>query len=89
MLQVKGDSMIEEQIFDGDFVICKRRESAQEGEIAAVLIDQHEVTLKKLSYQLKGMVTLIPANTCLKPKAYLPYRIQIQGVFVAAMRFKK
>lgn len=89
MLEVKGDSMVEEKIFDGDFVICKRSESAKEGDIVAVLIDQHEVTLKRLSYQLKGMVTLIPANASLKPKAYLPYRIQIQGVFVATMRFNR
>lgn len=89
MLEVKGDSMIEERIFDGDFVICKRSDRAEEGDVVAVLIDQQEVTLKRLSYQLKGMITLIPANTQLKPKAYPPQRIQIQGVFIATMRFKK
>jgi repressor LexA len=89
MLEVKGDSMIEEKIFDGDLVICKCKDRAEEGEIIAVLIDQQEVTLKRISYQLKGMVTLIPANENLKPKAYPPHRIQIQGVFIATLRFKK
>ena len=89
MLEIKGDSMVEEKIFDGDFVICKRSDRAEEGDIVAALIDQQDATLKRLSYQLKGMVTLIPANANLKPKAYPLHRIQIQGVFVATMRFKK
>jgi repressor LexA len=89
MLEVKGDSMIEERIFDGDLVICKRREKAEEGEIVAVLIDQQEATLKRISYQLAGKITLVPANASLKSMVYLPHQVQIQGAFIATLRFKK
>jgi repressor LexA len=89
MLKIKGGSMVEEKIFDGDFMICKRSDRAEEGDSVAALIDQQDATLKRLSYQLKGMVTLISANANLKTKTYPPHRIQIQGVLVATMRFKK
>lgn len=89
VLEVKGESMIEEGIFDGDFVICKPIKQAQEGDIVVALIDGQAATLKRLSYKIPGRMTLIPANSTLKPKAYLPHRIQIQGVFIGLLRLKK
>lgn len=89
VLEVKGDSMLEEGIFDGDFVICTQAQEAREGDIIVALIDQQEVTLKRLSYQIKERITLIPANPNMKPKAYLPHRIQIQGVFAGLLRLKR
>lgn len=86
LLKVKGDSMVEEGILDGDLVICKHAKHACEGEIVVALIDQHEATLKSLSYKIKDRITLVPANPALKPKAYLPHRVQIQGVFVGLLR---
>jgi repressor LexA len=86
VLEVKGDSMIEEGILDGDLVICKQAVTAKEGDIVVALIDQNDTTLKRISYQVKGMVTLIPENPHLKPKAYSPHRVQIQGVFVGLLR---
>lgn len=86
LLKVKGDSMVDEGIFDGDLVICKHAKYAREGEIVVALIDQHEATLKSLSYKIKDRITLVPANPALKPKAYLPHRVQIQGVFVGLLR---
>lgn len=86
VLEVKGDSMVDEGILNGDLVICKQAAVAKEGEIVVALIDQHDTTLKRISYQVKGMVTLIPKNPHLKPKAYLPQRVQIQGVFVGLLR---
>lgn len=86
VLEVKGDSMIDEGILNGDFVICKHTSVAREGDIVVALVDQNDATLKRVSYQVKGMVTLIPENPHLKPKAYLPHRIQIQGLFIGLLR---
>jgi repressor LexA len=89
ILQVKGDSMVEEGILDGDYVVCHQTERAEEGDIVVALIDQQEATLKRISWRVPDRVTLIPANVTLKPKAYLPQRVQIQGVFVGLLRLKK
>lgn len=88
VLEVKGDSMIEEGIFDGDYVICRQAPKAYEGEIVVALIDLQEATLKRISYQIKDRITLIPANPHLKPKAYLAHRVQVQGVFVGLVRLR-
>lgn len=88
-LQVKGDSMIGEGIFDGDFVILQKANQAAEGEIVVALIDQQEVTLKRVSYQLKGWVSLIPAHPTLKPKLYPPQRVQVQGILVGLVRLSR
>lgn len=89
LLRVKGDSMVDDGIFENDLVICKSAEGAREGEIVVALIDQHEATLKRLSYKIKDRITLVPANPMLKPKAYLPHRVQIQGVFVGLLRLRE
>lgn len=88
VLEVKGNSMIDEGIFDGDYVICRQAPKAYEGEIVVALVDQQEATLKRISYQIKDRITLIPANPHLKPKAYLAHRIQVQGVFVGLVRLR-
>lgn len=85
-LEVKGDSMIEEGILDGDLVICRPAQRASEGDIVVALIDGQEATLKRISYQIPERITLIPANETLKPKAYLPQRVQVQGVYVGLLR---
>jgi repressor LexA len=88
VLEVKGDSMVGEGIFDGDYVICKPAKQAHEGEIVVALIDEQDATLKRISYKIQDRVTLIPANPALKPKAYLPHRVQVQGVFAGLLRLK-
>ncbi len=85
-LQVKGTSMIDEGIFDGDIIICIKADVAKEGDIVVALIDQYNTTLKRISYKVKGMITLVPANPALKPRAYAPERIQIQGVYIGLIR---
>ena len=85
-LQVKGDSMIEEGIFDGDYVICRHAKQAREGDIVVALIDGMEATLKRISFQVNERITLIPANPAFKPKAYLPNRIQLQGIYIGLLR---
>lgn len=89
VLEVRGESMVDEGIFDGDLVICRHASEAREGDIVVALIDNLEATLKRISYQISDRITLIPANAALKPKAYLPHRVQIQGVFVGLLRLRK
>lgn len=85
-LQVKGTSMVDEGILEGDMIICRKADMADEGDIVVALIDQHNTTLKRISYKVKGMITLVPANPELKPRAYAPDRIQIQGVYIGLIR---
>ncbi len=88
VLQVKGESMVEEGMFDGDLVVCRLAQRANEGDMVFALIDGREAALKRVSYQIQDRITLIPANTSLKPKAYLPHRVQIQGVFAGLVRLQ-
>lgn len=85
-LKVKGNSMIEDGIFDGDFIICKTAQVANEGDIVVALIDQMNTTLKRISFKMKGMITLIPSNVEMKPRAYSSERIQIQGIYIGLLR---
>lgn len=85
-LRVKGDSMIDEGIFDNDIILCNACNTAEEGEIVVALIDQQEATLKRIHYSKPGKVTLVPANSKLKPRTYDAKRVQIQGVFVGLLR---
>lgn len=86
-LRVKGDSMVDDGIFDGDLVICERSETAVNGQIVVALIDQHEATLKRFEYSSKEKrVILHPANVALKPMVYEPERVSIQGVYLGLLR---
>lgn len=86
-LKVKGDSMIEEGIFDGDIVICKPRRSADNGEIVVALVDKEFATLKRLLSNQDGTITLLPANATHSPQNYECGRVDIQGVFIGLVRF--
>lgn len=86
ILQVKGDSMIDDGILDGDLVICRQIAHANEGDIVVALIDGREATLKRISFKLPNHITLIPANPSLKPKAYPIARITIQGTYRGLLR---
>lgn len=85
ILQVKGDSMIDEGIFDGDWVVIEQRSQALNGEIVVALIDKTEATLKFIE-QYPHETVLIPANPNLKPMRYKPCQVEIQGVLVGQMR---
>ena len=82
-LRVNGNSMIEEHIADGDFVIIQRRETAREGQIVAVRDDEGEATLKKF-FKEKNRVRLEPANKTMKP--IFRDRVDILGVLVGVVR---
>lgn len=89
VLQVSGNSMIEDGIFDGDLIICKRTTTAHENDIVVALIDNQEATLKHISYREKDRITLIPANSNLQAKSYAPEQVQIQGLFIGLLRLNK
>lgn len=84
-LEVKGDSMIEAGIFDGDTVIVKKTDSASNGEIVVALIDEEEATLKR--FRRKGQsVALEAANPAYETRIFGPDRIRIQGRLVGLLR---
>src|SRR4051794_28895170 len=82
-LRVTGDSMIEEHIADGDFVIIKRQEQARDGQIVAVRDEEGEATLKKL-YRDKNRFRLEPANRTMKP--IFRDHVDVLGVLVGVVR---
>ena len=85
ILKVNGNSMIDEHIVDGDFIILRERDNAQNGETVVALIDGTEATVKKY-YNKSGKVELHPANNEVETLILDPDRIQIQGVVVGVMR---
>ena len=85
VLRVKGDSMIDEQIRDGDFVIVEDRRTAENGEMVIALLNGSDVTLKKL-YRETGRIRLQPANPAMQPILAAPDQVQVQGVVVGVMR---
>jgi repressor LexA len=85
VLRVKGDSMIDEQIRDGDFVIVEDRRTAENGEMVIALLQGSDVTLKKL-YRESGQIRLQPANPAMQPIFASPDQVQVQGVVVGVMR---
>lgn len=86
LLEVEGDSMIDAGIMDGDLVVIKQQDTANNGEIAVALIDDHEATLKYFYRRSAGKVELMPDNPRLEPMMYDGHRVKIQGVLVAQLR---
>lgn len=84
-LEVRGDSMIDAGIFEGDIVIVHRCDSADSGDIVVALVDQEEATLKK--FRRRGdTIALEAANSAYKTQIYGADRVQIQGRLVALIR---
>ncbi len=85
-LRVRGESMIEDQIREGDYVIAERRETARDGETVVALLDTGETTLKKF-YREGDRIRLQPANSSMEP-IYVK-EARIQGVVVGVVRKMK
>lgn len=83
VLRVRGDSMIEDQISDGDYVVIEKRETARDGETVVALLEDGEATLKRL-YRDKNGIRLQPANPKYKP--IVTKDVRVQGVVVGVIR---
>ena len=84
-LRVRGDSMIEDQICDGDVVVIERRDQARNGETVVALVRGDEATLKRF-YQRGEHVELVPANSSMEPIEVHASDVQIRGVVRGLMR---
>ena len=84
-LEVSGDSMIEAGIFDGDFALVRRTNTARDGEIVVALVRGEEATLKYLRKE-GGQVRLDPANAAYDPQFYRPDEVEVQGKLAGLLR---
>jgi repressor LexA len=84
-LRVKGDSMIDEHICDGDIALIESRNEARDGEIVVALVDRARATLKRL-FRFGDEVELRPSNAQLEPMRVHASRVEIQGIFRSLMR---
>ena len=83
LLKVRGESMIDAGILDGDFVVIRRQSSCADGEIVAALVDGEEATVKHLRHE-GGRVRLDPANQALRP--IYPEQVEVLGKVVGVFR---
>lgn len=85
-LAVRGESMIEDHICDGDFVLVEKTDSVRNGDIVVALVNGAEATLKRYYLQPDGRVRLQPANAAMSPIFVNPESLDIQGRVLAVMR---
>lgn len=88
MLQVKGNSMLGDSICDGDYIICERRQEVSSNEIAIVLIDGQEATLKRVINNQDGTLSLLSSNPNYKQMTYNADQVVIQGVYIGLLRLQ-
>ncbi len=90
VLRVKGDSMIDEQIRDGDYIIVNSRQTAENGEMVVALVSDGtpggSATVKKFYREKDGQVRLQPANPTMEPMYFPAEQVQIQGIVVGVIR---
>ena len=86
VLRVRGNSMIDEQIRDGDFVVINERRSADNGETVIALMSNSSATVKKFYRERDGRIRLQPANETMAPIYVSENDVTIQGVVVGVMR---
>ena len=85
VLKVRGDSMIDEHIEDGDFLIVEHRATADNGEMVIALVDNEGATFKRF-YREGDRVRLQPSNPGFKPIVLAEDRVRVQGVVIGVMR---
>ena len=86
VLRVRGNSMVDEQIKDGDFVVVNQRERADNGEMVIALLNGTSATVKKYFRERDGRIRLQPANEAMQPIYVHENDISIQGIVVGVMR---
>jgi repressor LexA len=85
VLQVKGESMRDEHIVDGDYVLVEKAESARDGEIVVALVERNEATLKRL-FREGTNIRLQPSNSAMKPIIVPAKSVQVQGRVIGVLR---
>jgi repressor LexA len=85
-LQVRGESMVEDHICDGDYVLVERAADARDGDIVVALVNGMETTLKRFYREPDGRVRLQPANAAMKPIYVAGASVAIQGKVLAVLR---
>ena len=85
VLRVRGESMIEDHLCDGDYVVIERRDTARNGEQVVALLDTGEATLKRF-YKEGGKIRLQPANSAMEPRIVNADQCRIQGVVIGVLR---
>jgi len=85
-LQVSGESMIEDHILSGDYVLVEKTQQAKDGEIVAALVDGRETTLKRIYHEPDGRIRLQPANSSMQPIIVDGAHVQVQGRVLAVLR---
>jgi repressor LexA len=86
VLRVKGNSMVDEQIRDGDYIIVNSRVTADNGEMVVALVGGESATVKKFYRERDGRIRLQPANPTMQPMYFQPDEVQIQGIVVGVIR---
>jgi repressor LexA len=86
VLRVKGDSMIDDHICDGDYILVESRNDAANGEIVVALVGGSEATLKRLFREGRGIVRLQPANSQMDPILLPAEEVQVQGRVIGVLR---
>ena len=85
ILEIEGDSMIEAGILNGDLVVIRRGDTANNGEIVVALVEGEEATLKRLRRK-GGSIALEPANRAYETRIFGPDQVEVQGKLVGLMR---
>jgi repressor LexA len=86
VLQVKGNSMIEDHILDGDYVVCEQTQVANAGDIVVALVNGEDATLKRFYREGAGKVRLQPANSEMAPIILPASDVKIQGRLISVLR---
>jgi len=87
VLKVRGDSMIEDGILDGDFIVVRRQNTAENGQTVVALLGRESATVKKFYDRSDGTVELRPANPLVEPLIVDSSDVEIQGVLVGVVRY--
>jgi len=86
VLRVQGDSMIDEQIRDGDYIVVSSQSTASDGEVVVALVGGESATVKKLYREPGNRVRLQPANPAMSPMLFDANKVDVQGVVVGLIR---
>ncbi len=86
VLRVRGDSMIEEQIRDGDYVVVNSRNTAENGDMVVALVGGESATVKRFYRERDGRIRLQPANERMKPMYFPSHTVMVQGIVVGVIR---